>query len=573
MQSEFIDGPKVEIRATQQRDVGMLDTRLRVSDVNELRLLRGRTALEEIQASVENAKSCWTVELDKEVSAIFGVGRLPVEDHGLVWLLATDRMYQIAWRFARESRTWIHRLMEGHKRLENIVSVKNEVAIRWLRWLGFKFTGVRSNVGPQRAEFWKFSMSRSDLSDDTRRNSSAKGSLALDKMLFPQDVDHFLHHNLEGDRPCLIRGYAGKFDDIFSWRELENCLSHSGIAEPRIRCYRDGRSLPGTYFLRGVRGHGRRGQKFAEIDPARLRTAAEQGATIILDQVDKLAPRLGRFVSDLECRFEEFVNVNAYASWGKTFGFDTHWDLHDVFVVQIAGRKKWRLYGTTRENPLKMDLESAPKPENAPNWERILEAGDLLFLPRGVWHGAQNVNTGSLHLTFGLKRRTGIDYLEWLIQKATAQTIFRTDLPFLSSTTLQEERNRQLASKFIGILNEYGMDSYRVYLATQASERSTVYLDTSLSLMNALKENGARLALSSKRATMCKVSKESFKISANGKCWNLANQVYPLFEFLGKNQTMKWRDVRDLIDEANIIQTVETLEALWKDGLLVVQRN
>ena len=269
-----------------------------------------------------------------------------------------------------------------------------------------------------------------------------------------------------------------------------------------MRCYRNGRALPPNYFFRSVPGHARRGQTVPEIDSARLRIAAEQGGTIIVDQVDRLIPTLGDYVSVLECDLDEFVNVNAYASWGETFGFNRHWGVHDIFNLQVSGSKKWRLYGTTRENPLNVDLEFAPNPSDEPKWERVLKAGELLYLPRGVWHDAQNVNTGSLHLTLEMRRRTGVDYLEWLIQKATADPIFRADLPFLGPMESQDERDHQLTSRFVRLMNENRIDTYRRYLASQASERTTLYLDTSRSLLDAMRENGAFLSLSSRSAML-----------------------------------------------------------------------
>lgn len=68
--------------------------------------------------------------------------------------------------------------------------------------------------------------------------------------------------------------------------------------------------------------------------------------------------------------------------------------------------------------------------------------------------------------------------MEWLIQKATADPIFRADLPFLGPMESQDERDHQLTSRCVGLINENRIDTYRRYLASQASERTTLYLDT-----------------------------------------------------------------------------------------------
>lgn len=110
----------------------------------------------------------------------------------------------MVWQFARECKKWLNRLMEGHSRLENMVSVENAVAIKWLRWLGFTFTGVRTNVGPKKAACWQFRILKSTLLDDAKSNGdnrNTKPRHALYRMLFPLDTDHFLYRNFEGDRP------------------------------------------------------------------------------------------------------------------------------------------------------------------------------------------------------------------------------------------------------------------------------------------------------------------------------------------------------------------------------------
>nr|WP_179769448.1 cupin domain-containing protein [Streptomonospora nanhaiensis] len=56
------------------------------------------------------------------------------------------------------------------------------------------------------------------------------------------------------------------------------------------------------------------------------------------------------------------VQVNAYASWTSVQGFGVHWDDHGVIVVQVSGRKRWRIYGFTRHAPLYSDQRPRPAP-------------------------------------------------------------------------------------------------------------------------------------------------------------------------------------------------------------------
>ena len=47
------------------------------------------------------------------------------------------------------------------------------------------------------------------------------------------------------------------------------------------------------------------------------------------------------------------VQANAYATPAGAQGFAVHHDTHDVFVLQVAGEKRWLVYEPALELPLK----------------------------------------------------------------------------------------------------------------------------------------------------------------------------------------------------------------------------
>ncbi len=100
-----------------------------------------------------------------------------------------------------------------------------------------------------------------------------------------------------------------------------------------------------------------------------------------------------------------------------------------MFVIQLDGAKRWRLYGETRAAPLRRDLREDDPPPGEPLEELVLEAGDMLYLPRGHWHAAVGAGGPTLHLTVGLTRKSGHDLLAWLADQALAADVVRRDLP------------------------------------------------------------------------------------------------------------------------------------------------
>lgn len=212
----------------------------------------------------------------------------------------------------------------------------------------------------------------------------------------------------------------------FGWETLNRALAEHRLGPPRLRLERAAQDVTRS-AIRPRRT--RRGETLHDLDVAALNGALRDGATLILDAAHELSPPLQRLCAGLAAEFACAVQTNLYACWGTTQGFDIHWDDHDVFVLQVEGRKTWRLYGSTREAPTRLDFHADhPKPED-PLEEIVLGPGDLLYLPRGYWHAAVGRGEPSLHLTIGLTRRTGVDFVHWLADRSLAEAPFRADLP------------------------------------------------------------------------------------------------------------------------------------------------
>ncbi|KAG8466389.1 hypothetical protein KFE25_002145 [Diacronema lutheri] len=94
---------------------------------------------------------------------------------------------------------------------------------------------------------------------------------------------------------------------------------------------------------------------------------------------------------------------------GGSQGFPPHFDDVEVFVLQLEGAKRWRLY--TRPNDAAapgacVTTEFAPDALGEPTAELELRPGDVLYLPRGVVHQAVSLDDShSLHLTVSTYQR------------------------------------------------------------------------------------------------------------------------------------------------------------------------
>jgi hypothetical protein len=136
------------------------------------------------------------------------------------------------------------------------------------------------------------------------------------------------------------------------------------------------------------------------------------GATIVLQALHVHWLPAARYCRALEAALGFPVQANAYLTPASAQGFAVHHDVHDVFVLQVAGRKRWRVYAPVLELPLK-DQRWSPGlgDPGEPVHELLLEPGDTLYLPRGWPHEASTGDGESLHLTIGLHPPTRLDVL------------------------------------------------------------------------------------------------------------------------------------------------------------------
>lgn len=126
----------------------------------------------------------------------------------------------------------------------------------------------------------------------------------------------------------------------------------------------------------------------------------EKKATIQFHQPQRFQDELWRIQERLECFFGCLVGSNVYITPAGAQGLPPHYDDVEVLILQLEGQKHWRLYEPTV--PLAREYSLEPESRiGAPTHDFILQAGDLLYFPRGTIHQADTpAGAGhSTHLT------------------------------------------------------------------------------------------------------------------------------------------------------------------------------
>ncbi|MFX1758842.1 JmjC domain-containing protein [Rhodococcus sp. As11] len=225
-----------------------------------------------------------------------------------------------------------------------------------------------------------------------------------------------------GHSPLLTRR-TGTFSDLFSADAVDELISRRGLRTPFLRVAKDGATLPDSSFTSpaGV------GATIADqLDDTKLWRSLADGATLVLHALHRTWEPITQFSTDLSNELGHPVQVNAYITPPQNKGFDHHYDVHDVFVLQIEGNKRWVIHEPVHPAPLRdqpwTDHRSAvTRAARGPACiDTVLEPGDCLYLPRGWIHAAEARGEMSVHLTVGVHTWTRYALAEHLSRAALA---------------------------------------------------------------------------------------------------------------------------------------------------------
>ena len=254
-----------------------------------------------------------------------------------------------------------------------------------------------------------------------------------------------------GQRPLHIRRDASAGPAVLSWQRFNEVL---GLApywnEDTLKVYFKNRAALRENYCDTT--DLRPGTK-APADPAKVKALLGLGASLIANHVHRVCPEVAAIAHLLEREFAARVAANVYCSFKGVQAFQTHFDLHDVFALQVEGEKTWRVYEARADAP----VVPLPPGDEIEKWltasrgrllfEADMKPGDILYLPRGQYHDALTGAQASLHVSFGVTPATGLALFKLLESALTLESPFRQYLPDARNQTELRERLATLAER------------------------------------------------------------------------------------------------------------------------------
>lgn len=208
-------------------------------------------------------------------------------------------------------------------------------------------------------------------------------------------------------------------DDFF------NIIKKSHICFPQVACIDPAGQVP----------H----HKYMDISPTRVsseinfegvHSVAEQGATVRIRNVSTYNDSVKNLREEFINSFHFNTTINAYYSSSVSRGFNAHYDIRHIFVLQLEGVKQW-FFGSKIDGTPRHDFTPHSKILDDCTKENItLSKGQVLYIPPGLWHKTKT-KENSLHLAIGVTMPDWHDFISgYLIYVMKKYDLLREHLPF-----------------------------------------------------------------------------------------------------------------------------------------------
>ena len=287
-----------------------------------------------------------------------------------------------------------------------------------------------------------------------------KHPLDFDALVAPIGADAFFSKYWEREHLILHRGQPTFYQSLITVTDLETLISDSDARYPAIRLAKGGGYFSAESYTRDIR-HG----DVNFIGVPNIKRIAEEyrrGATIALPAMHRTWGPLGLLCDAMQRQLDHPAHANGYITPGNAAGFTPHYDVHEVFVLQIAGEKRWSIYSPViplphRSQPCTPEAYTG----QSPIAQVDLRAGDLLYLPRGFLHSTTTSDRFSAHVTVGITVYTWADLMKEFLASAIADPHLRRALPaqFASRSDLLPVLRQGLMSAIDGLGAEPKLDT------------------------------------------------------------------------------------------------------------------
>lgn len=239
-------------------------------------------------------------------------------------------------------------------------------------------------------------------------------SIGLSKLLGKLSIEEFFNTYFDKEYYYLKRDNKSFYDFIIKLSDYDEILTSRNIPGKNIRIFNHGEYVePENYTNYYGNVNFTSNEKIID--------EYLKGSTIVLEQFHSYFYQLNLLCKNIQKELDSLIMMNTYITPANSYGFEAHYDTHSVMILQIHGTKRWHIYKnkpfelpTSQFRPIK-DIDQT-------EYDEIdIQAGDLLYIPRGLAHKVFCQDSDSIHITVRINSLATHEYVNTIFEKIIEQ--------------------------------------------------------------------------------------------------------------------------------------------------------
>lgn len=371
------------------------------------------------------------------------------------------------------------------------------------------------------------------------------------------DIADFLAESWQ-QKPLLIRNAFPNFVSPLTPEDLAGLACEPEI-ESRLIIERDGEWIV---------SHG----PFAE---SKFSTLTKSHWTLLVQAVDHWVPEVADLLDNF--RFIPSWRIDdvmvSYATRGGSVG--PHYDNYDVFLIQGAGKRHWKVGGKYSANcPFQDNPELRLLADFTAEQEWVLEPGDMLYIPPCIGHWGTAVDDDCMTYSIGFRAPSHSEMLSDFCDDTLSglSEELRYSDPGLQQQSHEGEITPEAIEKAQKILQHYVNDKQRVaewfgrYVTQQKYSSETLETaDDQIcqnDLVQLLKNHAVILRDPAVRIAFVdsRTSNDSLSLFVNGVCFaSVGDNCIELSKVLADNTCISSAQIMPWLEDTECLQLLLNL--------------
>lgn len=362
------------------------------------------------------------------------------------------------------------------------------------------------------------------------------------------------------DKELLLikRNDPGFFFNVMNIQDFDRLLSYVNIPYTNFDMAKDSKPIPKSEFCDGM-----------QVNIAKALRLHRDGATIILRAIHLWSEPLEKLRQHFEYAFCYPVQINVYLTPPENQSTPPHWDTHDLFILQLEGSKRWKIYESGYEYPLEdQDFIPGKHHTGRQSGDYLMEAGDVMYLPRGVIHEPQST-TYSVHAAVGIKVVRYVDVLAQVLDSySRLHSGLRRTLPL---SLLQDPSSAGYLKEQFGYLFAEAGTELIQHTVSQLSQQLRTYKPIS---MEGKLTSIAQPCILTGDMTIHQNCCVDFQLNAdserlhldwNSQRFSLPVRYLPAMDFIIKNPVFR---IEEIPEDTTLNERIAIVDSLIEGGFL-----